>query len=267
MGVIRTDKWLDEHFFSPLELCKLASPEIENHTRYYQYLRRFGMYQPSRGTHEMFHRLKEQKAWEHVEEFYNKYKKLWKAPDVDVYIFPLEPTRQFMAELKGRSGLTFPSKIFLFLSPVEDTKVWESLVVHEYHHAVRMNRYKKDPDEYHLLDSLVFEGLAEHAVRKYCGREYISSWNGVYNQEHLQRYWNRMYKDQLHVKKGHPLHDDLLFGRRGIPRMMGYAIGAGIVKGYEGKKPLTVKESFSIPSEYLISENNTFYGTEEQASG
>lgn len=267
MGVIRTDEWLDEHFFNPLELCKLASPEVENHAQFYQYLRRFGMYQPTRRTQEQFHQLKEQKAWEHIEKFYNKYKRLWNAPEVDVYIFPIEPTRQFMAELKGRSGLTFPKKIFLFLSPTEDVKIWESLVVHEYHHAVRMNRYKKDPDDYNLLDSLVFEGLAEHAVLKYCGREYTADWLNFYKRDHLQRYWDRLYKDHVKLKKNLPLHDDLLFGRKGIPRMMGYAIGADIVKGYEGEKPLTVQDSFEIPSERLLLDKNMYYKSAEQASG
>lgn len=267
MGVIRTDNWMDEHFFNPLELCKLASPDVENHAHYYQYLRRFGMYQPSRGTHDMYTRLKELKAWEHMEKFYAKYKRLWKAPEVDIYIFPIEPTRQFMVDLKGRSGLTFPNKIFLFLSPADDVKVWESLLVHEYHHAVRMNRYKKDPEEYSLLDSLIFEGLAEHAVQKYCGKEYTADWLGFYDQDQLQHFWNRVYKEHLELKKEHPLHDNLLFGRRGIPNMMGYALGADIVKEYAGKKPLTVHESFKVPSERIVENNRAYTRETEQASG
>lgn len=267
MGVIRTDLWMDENFYKPAELCKLASPEIENHAHYYQYLRRFGMYQPSRGTHEMFSRLKEQKAWEHIEKFYKKYKGMWEAPDVDIYLFPIEPSRQFMSELKGRSGLTFPRKIFLFLSPSEDLKVWESLIVHEYHHAVRMERFKKDPKDYHLLDSLVFEGLAEHAVKKYCGKDYTAEWMSLYKSEQLQYYWDRMYKEHLRLNKNHPLHDDLLFGRRGIPKMMGYAMGANLVKRYKGEQPLTVYDSFDISSEKFLSDKNINDGTQEQASG
>ncbi|GIN19231.1 MAG TPA: hypothetical protein DEO65_09855 [Bacillus bacterium] len=266
MGVIQTDAWMDEHFFNPLELCNLASPDVENHAQYYQYLRRFGMYQPSRRTYEMFTRLKEQEAWQHVEKYYKKYKKLWKGPDVDIYIFPIEPTRQFMLEMKGRSGLTFPDKIFLFLSPVDDVKIWESLLVHEYHHAARMNRYNKDPEDYNLLDSLIFEGLAEHAVQKYCGKEYTADWMRLYERDHLQHYWNRVYKERLQLSKKHPFHDDLLFGRKGIPRMMGYALGADIIMGYEGKHPLTVQESFNIPSEKILLDKNTYYGETEQAS-
>ncbi|RST75222.1 hypothetical protein D4T97_008160 [Siminovitchia acidinfaciens] len=267
MGVIRTDLWMDEHFYNPMELCKLASPEVKNHAHYYQYLRKFGMYQPSRRTHDMFSRLKEQKAWEHIGKFYKKYKDMWNAHDVGIYIFPIEPSRQFMSELKGRSGLTFPRKIFLFLSPVEDLKIWESLVVHEYHHAVRMERFKKDPKDYHLLDSLVFEGLAEHAVKKYCGKDYIADWMTLYKRDQLQHYWNRIFKEHLQLEKAHPLHDDLLFGRRGIPKMMGYAIGADLVKGYEGEQPLTVHDSFEISSEKILSDKNIFYRTPEQASG
>lgn len=265
MGIIRTDTWLEEHFSNPMELCKLASPDVDNHAQYYQYLRRFGMYQPSRTTHDMFSKLKELKAWEHMKKFYTKYKKMWRAPEVDVYIFPIEPTRQFMRDLKGRSGLTFPRKIFLFLSPVDDVKIWESLLVHEFHHAVRMKRYKKDPEEYTLLDSLMFEGLAEHAVQKYCGKEYTAEWLGFYEQDHLQHFWNRVYKDHLQLKKKHQLHDDLLFGRRGIPNMMGYALGGEIVKEYVRKQPLTVQESFNISSDRIL-ENSHYNSDIEEAS-
>lgn len=266
-GIIRTDKWMDEQFQDPVQLCALASPDIENHAHYYRYLQKFGMYQPSKRTHDIFTKLKEQQAWEHIREIYMKYKKLWNAPDVDVYIFPVQPSRTFMADLKGRSGVTFPGQIFLFLSNLSDLKLWESLFIHEFHHAVRMARFKKDPEDYHLLDSLAFEGLAEHAVLKYCGKDYSAEWMRRYQRKQLLHYWNRIYKRQLELKKNDPLHDDLLFGRKGIPHMMGYAMGADIVTGYENEdEPLSVQRSFDIPSETLISHHNVVYQLDE-ASG
>lgn len=256
MGVISTDEWLKESFDRPLELCEKSYPNAKNPGHFYQYARKFGMYRPSRKTYELFLSLKEQKAWDHIQSFYDHYRVLWQGPDVKLYIFPVEPIHPFITDFKGRSGLTFPDSIFLFLSPVKDVKLWESLVVHEYHHAVRMNRFQKDPKEYHLLDSLVFEGLAEQAVRKYCGKSYNAEWMDSFSRDQLQFYWKRFFEKHLYVKKDHPLHDDLLFGgKRGLPAMTGYAIGSEIVKGY---KPLTVLNSFELPSEKFLLESNAF---------
>lgn len=254
MGIIETNEWLEKNFYHPEHICGLAYAPEEG-SRFYRYLRQFGMYEPSRTTFALFHELKKQNAWEKIDEIYQKYHQKWKKHDVDIYIFPINPTRQFLQGLKGRSGAAFPKKLFLFLSPTEDRKNWESLFVHEYHHSTRMHHYKKVPEDYHLLDSLVFEGLAEHAVQKYCGKEYLSEWTGKYSPDMLRAYWERHYKPNLELKKHHPRHDQLLFGGRGVPVMMGYAIGADLVKGYKGRKPLTVQHSFQIPSEEILSNN------------
>lgn len=258
MGIIETNDWLEQHFFNPEHICGMAYSEDKEGGRFYQYLRRFGMYEPSRATFGFFEELKRQNAWEKIGNIYQKYYNKWKQHDIDIYIFPINPTRQFLEGLKGRSGAAFPKKLFLFLSPTEDEKTWESLFVHEYHHATRMHHYKKDADHYHLLDSLVFEGLAEQAVQKYCGKEYQSEWVKQYSPDMLRVFWERHYQPNLERKKNHPLHDQLLFGSGPVPPMMGYAIGADLVKGYKGRRPLTVQYSFQIPSEEILANNSRY---------
>lgn len=254
MGVIETNNWLDQDFYHPEHICGLAY-SVEEGSRFYRYLKQFGMYEPSRAAFGIFEELKKQNAWEKIDKIYEKYYQKWKKHEIEIYIFPINPNRQFLQGLKGRSGAAFPEKLFLFLSPTADEKNWEALFVHEYHHSTRMHHYKKRAEDYDLLDSLVFEGLAEHAVQKYCGNEYLSEWTRKYSPEMLRAYWERHYKPNLELKKNHPLHDQLLFGRRGVPTMMGYAIGAELVKGYKGHKPLTVHHSFQIPSEDILSNN------------
>ncbi len=254
-GVVRTDKWLEQHFYSPREICHLASPNSKGAVHFYRYLKRFGMYEPSAVTRRMFEQLKEQKAWEKVEKYYERYRKCWNGPNVKIYIFPLQPTNHFIHYFQGRSGVTFPNKIFLFLSPTSDRKNWESVFVHEYHHATRMCKYDKQFADYDLLDSLIFEGLAEHAVLKYCGKKYVSKWMTRYEKDELSYYWKQLYKRKIKITKKDPEHQLLLFGGKGIPMLMGYAIGAELIKSFKGKEQLTVQQSFTIPSETILNNN------------
>ncbi|MFK4998166.1 DUF2268 domain-containing putative Zn-dependent protease [Bacillus sp. N9] len=46
-----------------------------------------------------------------------------------------------------------------------------------------------------------------------------------------------------------------MLGRRGIPRMMGYAIGAKLVNGYLQNHSLSIKESLAIQAEKLLVNN------------
>ncbi len=66
--------------------------------------------------------------------------------------------------------------MFLFLTPLEDEKELEALIIHEYHHVCRMNKITKPIQEYTLLDSMVMEGLAEYTVENYCGKNYNAKW-------------------------------------------------------------------------------------------
>ena len=43
-----------------------------------------------------------------------------------------------------KSGIAFKDQIYLFLSPELPDKMIEALVIHEYHHAARMNFYSKE---------------------------------------------------------------------------------------------------------------------------
>lgn len=233
----------------------MANPSVKDSNDFYRYLTKFGMYRPSGRALDLVTKLKEQEAWKKIEKYYTVYRKKWGGPDVDIYIFPIDiSNRYFMRSLKGRSGLAFQNKLFLFLSPETDEKNWESLIVHEYHHASRMTKYQKSSDNYTLLDSIVFEGLAEHAVLKYCGKEYAASWTEAYQPSTLKHYWKQSYAPHLDVKRDDAAHDKLLYGRKGIPNMMGYAMGYELIKGCE--LALTMQDSLSISSKALLKGNS-----------
>lgn len=234
MGIIRTDVWMEEAFSKPELFLETIKQGREDPEDFYHYLQRFGMYRPSRQAEQIFTALKKAGAWEKIGEYHAKYKKLWNGPDPDIYIFPVRNGNGFnFGRSRGKSGVTLPGAVFLFLAPVRDRKEWEALFVHEYHHAARMSRLKKPPRDYTLLDSLVFEGLAEHAVLEYVGEEYVSETSKRYSEKQKKHAWQQFFKKYLAAGKEEKIHDDLLFGRKYVPPMMGYALGYHLIEKYK----------------------------------
>jgi uncharacterized protein YjaZ len=256
VGGVETDKWLETDFHRPLEICERMRESFggDSSKRIYQYLLEFGMYRPNHRTQQTFMELKEQKAWERLEKLFLKYKNKWQGPDVPVYLFPKNIGGIFSTKTQDtqKSGVSFEDKVFLFISPLEDEKELEALFVHEYHHVCRLNKQKKKVKDYTLLDSVVLEGLAENAVFEQCGEKYLAKWCTQYSSKELSKIWNQVFKEQLECKKTSRLHDDLLFGLKKYPPMIGYALGYKIVTLFKEKNILSTEESFILPSKKFV---------------
>ncbi|MBS4198677.1 hypothetical protein KHA93_03305 [Bacillus sp. FJAT-49732] len=256
MGVIETDKWLENYFNQPWELSRLVKPEVRDPEDFYEYLTKFGMYKPSRNAFYILNKLKEEKVWEKINNIYLNYRKKWKGPAVDIYIFPIQQqTSLFRRRNNGRSGLAFHNKLLLFISEGLNEKELEALFVHEYHHAARLSMIKKKESDYTLLDSILFEGFAELAVLNSCGKAYLAPWTKLYTKERLRNDFKRRYEPNFYLTRKDREHDDLLFGRRGVPFMLGYAVGYEIAKGYVRRNKITIHDTFAIQSEKVLSTN------------
>ncbi|WP_160724685.1 DUF2268 domain-containing protein [Bacillus sp. USDA818B3_A] len=255
MGIIRTDEWLEADFDNPLNICEKLIPYFKGQTKreIYSELINFGMYQPSRSSRAYQTELIKQQAWEKVEQTLSKYRDRWNGPDIPIFIFPIAQTGGlFRRAEKGKAGVSFPDKLFLFLSNYDDPKEIEALIVHEYHHVCRMNRLNKKIEEYTLLDSLIIEGLAEYTVLKNCGPEYLASWCTAYSEKELSTFWERYLKNQLGKKKVERGHDDLLYGGGRYPKLMGYAMGYYIIKNYYKMNNYSIKLSFTTQADRYI---------------
>ncbi|MBP2241162.1 uncharacterized protein YjaZ [Cytobacillus eiseniae] len=255
MGVIRTDEWLDKNFADPLKICEELKESFGNDERknIYQYLLKFGMYKPNNQTYRDFQKLKEMNMWECVEEIFTKYQKKWKGPNIPVYIFPIMATNGlFQKSSFKKAGLAFIDKLFLFLSPIEDEREIEALLVHEYHHTCRLNKQGEKVADFTLMDSLILEGLAEHAVKLYCGEKYLAEWCNYYSRKETQQFWEERLQNKLDVKKRDKLHDEILFGMNGYPKLMGYAVGYELISMFNKKNKLTIRESFFMESKRFI---------------
>lgn len=261
---MHTDQWLKDHFFEPEKLCKLANPDVKDEVHFYQYLKQFGMYHPSKSNLSVFQSLLENKVWIQVENIYKTYRHKWNGLDVPIYIFPINSANHvFMNQLKGKSGISFPDKIFLFLGKDLKKKEMEAIFIHEYHHVNRMNSLKKEPENYTLLDSVIFEGFAEIAVRHYCGKDYTAFWTTHYAKENIHKLIKHTYAPQFHITRNELTHDILLFGgRKTIPPHFGYAVGYEICKEYLKKNPTTIQDTFSIPSEEILQKSGIISSNE-----
>lgn len=243
MGVVRTDKWLEENFDDPKKICRQID---SSKPLLYSYLVQFGMYRPNRRTWGYFQDIQENKVWEEVARLFRKYQKRWKGPEVEIYIFPIQ------SNFADKGGVSFKKSIFLFLSPLEDIKEIEALFVHEYHHVCRINKHRKKMKEYTLLDSIILEGLAEHAVEYYCGEKYLAKWCQYYSEKELEQYWDELRNEIIATKREDGLHDQILFGGRGYPRLLGYAIGYHLTKVMPKDGSFSAKVNFYSNSEYFI---------------
>lgn len=259
MGLETTDIWLNDSFDHPIEICKkiYKSPKKDELEKFYQYLRQFGMYRPTQESKQILEDLIKNKTWEKVDSFYKKYKKEWNGPDIPIYVFPIDDGNRFsIKKSMSKSGVSFPDKLFLFLTNFEDDKEIEALFVHEYHHVCRMNGLNKAVEEYTLLDSLIMEGLAEDAVHEHLGKLYVANWSKELSNENFEQYWKKYLKEHLTVKKRDSLHDHLLFGKGFVPKMLGYTCGYHLVRTYRKKKHFTTKTSFVLESEIFLNDKN-----------
>lgn len=252
MGVIETDKWLDDYFKEPEKMLMQKGISRKKAAELYKYLKSFGMYTPSGSTDMQVAAIKKREAWRKINVFYKKYRALWKGPAVPIYIFPVQSTKGLFARSINKSGVSLRNEIYLFLSDEEDTKEWEALFVHEYHHCTRMNKLKKESDEYNLLDSIIFEGLAEDAVMEYIGEEYVSRWAKQYSDRLLQKLWNQHIKNELHIRRKDSKHDELLLGKGNYPNLIGYAVGYYIVRKYRQIRNISSIEMMTLDSAKFI---------------
>lgn len=251
MGIIQTNEWLEEQIADPIRMCENLVPYFDGISAREIYFRltEFGMYKPSRTAMDSFKTLKNDNSWAKIGQIFKRYQDKWGGPDIPLFLFPVDQGGGlFRRPDKRKSGVSFKDKLFLFLSPLDDSKEIEALFVHEYHHVCRLNKLNKEMKEYTLLDSLIIEGLAEYAVLKNCGKKYLAQWCHQYSKEQLADFWKSYLQENLAVRKGDKRHDALLYGHGRIPALLGYAAGFSLVQEYFEKHRFSAQLSFSIPA-------------------
>jgi uncharacterized protein YjaZ len=251
-----TQDWLTESLDDPLEILKNTKQGKKDTESLYRYLIKHGMYRPSPAAKMIFQSMKEKKIWDFFAKLERKYRYKWDGPNVPIYLLPIHENRGWFQTSMKKSGVCFKDEIYLFLKDGGDNKEYEALFAHEYHHCVRMAKLNKNDEEYTLLDSIVFEGLAEYAVKEYCGEKYVASWTRAYENEKMSQYYKKWIKPNLKITRIDPLHDQLLLGQKNFPKMLGYAAGYYLVNHLSNSKTTSTIGLIGKPSSYFLPVEN-----------
>ena len=251
MSVIRTDQWLLDSYDQPMDICKKLKLYFEGASaiEIYEYLAMNGMYQPEEDEKKVIKTLQNNRVWELVQNEQRRLQKEWDGPDVPVFIFPSDTTNpEFNREFNSMAGLAFKDKLFLFIAGHHSGMNIKSLFTHEYNHVCRLAKWQKHEEHYVLLDTIILEGLAENAVRERLGEKFTAKWTVKYSDEELERLWKTLVLPNRSIINSHPKHNEILFGFRHYPKMLGYCIGYYLVRQFIKEKKLTSKDLLPLDS-------------------
>lgn len=255
MSVINTKKWLDQESYNPIKLCKKLEPYFNklDAQNIYHYLTLNGMFRKSKAVESNF--IKDpNKIYNIIKQEHQNLRKEWHGPDIPIIILPSDPMNQkLIKEFNGKSGLAFKDKLFLFLSKKNTTDEIRALFVHEYNHVCRLKHYKKKEETFTLLDTVILEGLAEHAVLERFGKEYLASWTSYYDSSIQQKLWKRFVQPNKDISVQNPKHNHILYGLKLYPKMTGYSVGYYLVNNYIQKHNTAIKDMLSMDSTRIAS--------------
>jgi uncharacterized protein YjaZ len=254
MSVVHTDEWLIKLNAHPIQLCERLTSYFEEATArdIYLHLVHHGMYSSSSDVTQIVEEMKQKRIWERVETIYKKLRKRWNGPDVPIFIFPADPrNRKLACDFNSKGGLAYPDKLFLFLLPHHTEKEIEAVFTHEYNHVCRLDKQKKNSEQYTLLDAIILEGLAENAVSQYVGETYKANWTTYYSEYELMKFWRRYIAPYQSIQSHHSAYDRLLYGHGFYPNMLGYAVGYGMVRCCLQEKGIDFSKLMEMPSERI----------------
>lgn len=251
MSVINTINWLKD---TPdqIDICKKLSSYFTdlNELKIAKYLHSFGMYKSYKQMDKWIDRTEKEKILAFIKEEEKKLQKEWNGPNTSIFIFPCDQNnRKIEIDYKGRSGIAFKNKLFLFLSLDVKKADIKSLFFHEYHHVCRLAAIKKQEKHFTVIDTIIMEGLAENAVREKLGESNIASWTKLYSDNQCERFLERIIEPQRNVTRESHKFTQLMFGTGFYPSMLGYAVGYYIVKDYMKRTGKKTKELLSLPAE------------------
>lgn len=182
--------------------------------------------------------------WQTASDLQQKLQRLWDGPDVAVYILPIRKDAV-------KNGVAYRDGIFLFVSEALTKQAFEALFTHEYCHSCHRPFLHEPPT---LTDSLLTEGLAEHAVASVYGKKALNPWTERYSHDEVVHYWHTYCKPKIQ-ETGLYNHRTILMGGDGLPLWLGYCLGYRIVQAFLVKQgPHTVKELLRMNTEKIVAQ-------------
>ncbi|WP_194841564.1 DUF2268 domain-containing protein [Sporosarcina obsidiansis] len=248
MTIIQTDQWLLECYERPIELCKKLTSYFKDASagQIYQHLTSHGLYSyPTLSTVQIVSEFRRIDVWKMVQKEIQLLQKEWHGPKIPIFILPAQSTK---------SGLAFHDKLFIFITADCTASEIKAVVTHEYHHVCRLSRIRKNESDYTLLDVIIMEGLAEHAVRERLGHELVAEWTKWYTPSQLDEFWKTLFYPNRQLPKSAHTHGHLVYGTAGNPRLGGYAVGYHLIHRYMKASGLATAGLLGISAEQIMKE-------------
>lgn len=196
----------------------------------YKYLLSHGLSNLSIECKKDMELLFEKNTWKSLSEEFEQLRRDFNGPDLPIFILPCHRTRNmFKNTVYHRGGIAHKNCICLFLSPIEGILQHKAVLLHEYHHIVRLTKLYKNK-KVTLLDAMILEGLAETAVLEKYGEEVQAPWTKQYSSKQCEFYYNKYLVDHLQLTSNEDGFSKYLYGGNGIPKLLGYSVGYDIVK-------------------------------------
>lgn len=251
LSVVRTDKWIN-YFLQDLQMrsSQLNAYQAQRKwfvdplTKWFEgdiveqlhpFLVEQGLFLASEQDLADLEDLASRPIWETVQSQFLQLKKLWGGPDLPIYLLPVN---KGIKDPSKKAGISFPFALFLFVGTHLSDQEIQSLVVHEYHHAVRLMHTNETEESITLLESMLMEGLAERAVLEYVGREQLAPWTSLYDDQ-FEKKWIKKWITPNLDRKSRSAHRKYLYGdaRLKIPPLLGYYVGYQLAKTAHVKRP------------------------------
>lgn len=153
-------------------------------------------------------------------------------------VLPSEPTRVFVfptfdqfarEKMSGIKGFCLKENVILsYISPTKRWKtVLKEMICHEFNHSVIFKYHKWRT----LLDSIIFEGLAENFREDIVGGK-PAPWSKALSPFRSKKIFSEMKKLKVLSSKSEKLYSSVFFENKDFPRWTGYSIGYQIVKSF-----------------------------------
>ncbi|MEH6936524.1 DUF2268 domain-containing putative Zn-dependent protease [Bacillus sp. JJ664] len=219
-------------FDNPIAMMKKLLPYFPRHDEesLYEYLQTHGLAKLTKDSKEDMKQIIEQNIFKRLSSEFNVLRNELNGPDIPIIILPCHATRGIFQKVSyHRGGIAYKNCICLFLSPLEGILQHKAVLLHEYHHIVRLKKLHKN-NKVTLLDAMILEGLAETAVLEKYGQEVQAPWTTLYSSSQCEIYFDKYLKDKLKITNHDEQFSKYLYGGNGIPKLLGYGVGYDLVK-------------------------------------
>ncbi|GAE92105.1 hypothetical protein JCM21714_1086 [Gracilibacillus boraciitolerans JCM 21714] len=234
-------------FFPDVEL-----PDIQNH------LLRHGLFSPQTSPDVLTDWLKNDYNSK-IERLYQKCKATWDGPATNIFVLPSnEEIRELKEWFDSNAGLSYPNKLFLFLSTSASSKELTALFLHEYSHTCRLDNFPKEESSYTLLDAVILEGIAEWIVRKLLGKSYGNKRVKWVPDQTFLNMWKKWVEPNSDIPRTHLKHDMVMYGGSGISKNAGYLIGYNLIHRYMAKNNQGSKALLKLSNEKILASIDLF---------